>query len=350
MTTAAKPAKTSTHRFVEEMQAGEQISDDVFLVVQKDLRTTTNGSLYIHLVLADRTGQILGRIWSATQSMYEQISEGSFVRVRGRVESYKGNAQFIVEGLRPADPAQIELADFLPRTRHDIEEMWNRVVAILRTVKNPHLLALVKHFVKDEQIVAAFQRAPAAIHNHHAYLGGLLEHTLSVLELAVRLLGRNDASDSHYPEVSRDLVLVGVFLHDIGKAAELCYETNFAYTNSGQLVGHITQAAIWIDQKAAAVEQEAGHPFPADLQSVLTHIVLAHHGAYEFGSPKLPACPEAFLVHYLDNIDAKVHMCLTAMNAAKNADSDWSDYIKALETRVFRKDVMGIRDGSSGRG
>lgn len=349
MTTTAKPAKTSTHRFVEEMQAGEQISDDVFLVVQKDLRTASNGSLYIHLVLADRTGQILGRIWSATQTMYEQVSEGGFVRVRGRVESYKGNPQFIVEGLRPADPAQIELSDFLPRTKHDVEEMWGRVVAILRTVKSPHLLALVKHFVKDEKIVAAFKKAPAAIHNHHAYLGGLLEHTLSVLELATRILGKTDAADSHYSEVSRDLVLVGVLLHDIGKATELSYETNFSYSNCGQLVGHITQAAIWIDQKAAEVEQETGRPFPPDLQNVLTHIVLSHHGVYEFGSPKLPSCPEAFLVHYLDNIDAKVHMCLVAINAAKNADSDWTDYIKALETRVFRKDVLDIRGGAAAK-
>lgn len=343
MPTTTKAPKTSSHRFIDQLQPGEQVAEDVFLISQKDLRTTSNGSLYIHLVLSDRTGQILGRIWNATQQQYEGITEGGFTLVRGRVESYKGSLQFIVDALRPADVKQLQLSDFLPQTKRDIEEMWQRVLAILRTIRNPHLLALIKQFVEDERIVAGFKRSPAAIHNHHAYIGGLLEHTLNVLELATRVLGKTDASDSQYPQISRDLVLVGVFLHDIGKATELTYDTNFTYSNTGQLVGHLVQAAIWIDQKAADVEQEAGQPFPPDLQAMLTHIVLAHHGAYEFGSPKLPACPEAFVVHYLDNIDAKVHMALDAIRQARNADSDWTEFTRSLNTRVFKKDVMGVR-------
>ena len=343
MATGSKAAAVSSHRFIEDLQAGEIISDDVFLVSQKDLRTTTNGGLYIHLVLADRTGQILGRLWNATQQQYEAITDGGFVRVRGRVESYKGSPQFIIDALRPADPAQIELADFMPQTTCDIEKMWEQALGTLRTIKHPSLLALIKQFVKDPKIVEGFKKSPAAVHNHHAYLGGLLEHTLSVLVLATRILGKADDSDSQYPEVSRDLVLAGVFLHDIGKAAELTYDTNFTYSNAGQLVGHIVQAAIWIDQKVAEVEQETKQPFPADLQNLLTHIVLAHHGTYEFGSPKLPSCPEAVIVHYLDNIDAKIHMTLEAIRIARNAESDWTEYSKPLETRVFKKDVMGIR-------
>ena len=135
-------------------------------------------------------------------------------------------------------------------------------------------------------------------------------------------------------------MLAGIFLHDIGKTAELSAETSFAYTNSGQLIGHITQAAIWIDRKCADVEQATGKPFPEDVQNVLTHIVLAHHGSYEFGSPRLPACPEAFVVHYLDNIDAKLNMCFTAMGEARNAESDWTEYVKPLETRIFRKAIF----------
>jgi 3'-5' exoribonuclease len=343
MPTATKAAGPAPHKFIDSLQPGETLSDQVFLISKKDLRTTTNGSLYIHLVLMDRTGQLLGRIWNATQQQYELITEGGFLRVRGRTESYKGSMQFIIDGLRPADPGSFDQADFIPRTKFDVDEMWGRVLAILRTVKNAHLLALVKEFVKDETIVAGYLRAPAAVQNHHAYIGGLLEHTLSVLELATRVFGKTDESDSHYPQVSRDLVLVGIFLHDIGKTAELTADTNFAYTNAGQLVGHITQAAVWIDRKCAEVEQATGKPFPEDLQNVLTHIVLSHHGAYEFGSPRLPACPEAFVVHYLDNIDAKVQMCLTAMGETKSADSDWSEWVKPLETRVFRKDVMGVR-------
>jgi len=343
MPTATKPPSVSSHRFIESMQPGEQISDDVFLVSKKDLRTTTNGGLYIHMVFMDRTGQLLARVWNATQEQYDAIPEGGFLRVRGRTESYKGNLQFIVDGMRAAEAAQVNVADFIPRTDRDIDEMWDKLLAILRTIRHPSLLALIKEFVKDDSIVASYKKAPAAVQNHHAYIGGLLEHTLSVLELATRILGKVDDSDSHYPEVSRDLVLAGIFLHDIGKTAELTYDTSFAYTNSGQLIGHITQAAVWIDRKAGEVEQQTGKPFPEDLQNLLTHIVLSHHGHYEFGSPRLPACPEAWMVHYLDNIDAKVNMALSAIADAKNAESDWTEWVKPLDTRVFRKDVMGIR-------
>lgn len=327
-------------RFIDQLQPGEQILDQVFLINQKDLRTTANGSLYIHLVLADRTGQLLARIWSATQQQYDTIPEGGFLRLRGRTESYKGALQFIVDGLRPAEAGQYDPADFVPCTNLDVDEMWEQLLGILRTIKNPDLLALISAFVKDQAIAAGFKKAPAAVQLHHAYLGGLLEHTLNVLQLATRIFGKTDGSDSQYPKVNRDLVLAGVFLHDIGKIAELSCETSFAYTNAGQLVGHITQAAIWIDQKIGDAEQQTGRRFPQDLQDLLTHIVLAHHGSYEFGSPRLPACPEAIVVHYLDNIDAKLHMFLSGIESAKNADSDWTQYIKSLETRIFKKDVF----------
>jgi 3'-5' exoribonuclease len=343
MAASSKASDAFAHKFIEDLQPGEMIADQVFLISKKDLRTTTNGGLYIHLVLMDRTGQLLGRVWSATQQQYDAIPEGGFLRVRGRTESYKGSLQFIVDAMRSAETGTFDIGDFIPRTKYDIEEMWNRMLAVLRTVKDPSLLALVKEFVKDEAMVAAYKRAPAAVQNHHAFIGGLLEHSLSVIELATRILGKNDDSDSHYPHISRDLVLVGIFLHDIGKTAELTADTNFSYTTAGQLIGHIGQAAIWIDRKCAEVEQATGKPFPEDIQNVLTHIILSHHGAYAYGSPRLPACPEAFVVHHLDNIDAKVNMSLTAIADARNADSEWSEYVKPLETRIFKKDVMGVR-------
>ncbi|HVP12524.1 MAG TPA: HD domain-containing protein [Phycisphaerae bacterium] len=349
MAPLAKPTDAKARRYINQLQPGELIQDQVFLIHQKDLRTTANGSLYIHLVIADRSGQMLARIWNATQQQYESVPEGGHLRLRGRVESYKGTSQFIVDGLRAAEPGQFDPADFVPCTQRDVDEMWNRVLAILRTVKNPHLLGLISAFVKDEVIAAGFRKAPAAVQLHHAFIGGLLEHTLNVLELAARIFGETDDSKSLYPKVSRDLVLVGIFLHDIGKTAELSYDTNFAYTTAGQLVGHITQAAIWIDQKVGDAERQTGKRFPPDLQDLVTHIVLAHHGTHEFGSPRLPACPEAIVVHYLDNIDAKIHMFLSGIEGAKNADSDWTEYIKSLETRVFKKDVLnGTPDQPAG--
>lgn len=331
---------TASRRFIADLQPGEQVADQVFMIAKKDLRTTTNGGLYIHLVLADRTGQLLGRIWSATQQQYDSIPEGGFLRIRGRTESYKGALQFIVDGMKPVQPNEYDLGDFVARTPYDVDEMWERTLAILRTIKNPHVLGLIKAFVKDDGIVAGFKKAPAAVANHHAYLGGLLEHTVSLLELATRIFGRSDDKDNLYPEVSRDLVLAGIFLHDIGKTVELTYDTNLTYTTSGQLVGHIVQAAIWIDRKVVEVEDETGKPFPKDIQDVITHIVLSHHGQYEFGAPKLPSCPEAIVIHYLDNIDAKLHMALSAIRNARNADSDWTEWVKALETRIYKQNVL----------
>lgn len=336
-----KSTEPSPRRFIDQLQPGEQVPDQVFLIAKKDLRTTTNGGLYIHLVLADRTGQLLGRVWSATQAQYDTIPEGGFLRIRGRTESYKGALQFIVDGMKPAQKNEVEVGDFIPSTAYDVDKMWARMLEILRTVKHPSLLALIKQFVKDEGIVSGYKKAPAAVANHHAFVGGLLEHTLSLMEMATRILGATDDKNSHYPQVSRDLVLTGLFLHDIGKTVELTYDTNFTYTSPGQLVGHIVQATIWIDRKAAEVEDETGKPFPADLQNVLTHIVLSHHGQYEYGSPKLPACPEAILIHYLDNIDAKLNMAFSAIRDARNAESDWTEWVKPLETRIYKKDVLG---------
>lgn len=343
MAIARSAAKQKDRRFINQLEPGETLEDAVFMVSQKDLRTTTNGSLYVHMVFSDRTGQVVARIWQASQAQFDAIEAGGFLGIRGRVESYKGNLQVIVDALRPVKPTEIDVSNFLPHTRHDVEKMWERVLEVLRTVENADLRAVIKQFVNDEAIVAAFKKAPAAVQNHHAYIGGLLEHTLSLLELATRIFGEKNAANSHYPEVSRDLILAGLFLHDIGKIAELAYETNFIYTTEGQLVGHITQAALWIDRKIADMERESGKKFPEELRNVLLHIILSHHGSYEFGSPKLPACPEAIAIHYLDNIDAKLHMALNEIANAKDEDSDWTQFHRALETRVYKKDIMGCR-------
>ncbi len=323
-------------RFINEMQAGERCEDQVFLISSKDLRQTTNGSLYIHAVLADRTGQMLGRIWQASEAIYATIPEGGFLRVKGRTESYKGALQFIIEATRPVDPATVDLADFLPRTEHDVEAMWEKVKAILRQIKDPNVLALIKQFVTDEKLVAALKTAPAATQMHHAYIGGLLEHTLSLLELALVVIPR-------YPKVSLDLVLAGLFLHDLGKTAELCYDTNFKYTDQGQLIGHIVQSAIWIEQKAAGAAKELGKPFPDEIKWSLQHIVLAHHGTHEFGSPKLPATPEAIAIHHLDNLDAKLNQFMREIENDSDPNSSWTQYQRSLETKIYKKDVMGIR-------
>jgi len=323
-------------RSITDLKAGERIEDEVFLIRSKDLRTTTQGGLYIHAVLMDRTGQLVARAWQATEEMFHSMPEGGFMRFKGRTENYKGNMQFIIDAVRPAEPGSFEFADFLPVTKNDINKMWKRVVEILRGIKNPDLAALVQEFVADEELMTRFRKAPAAATMHHAYIGGLLEHTLSLLDVALVVIPL-------YPKLSLDLVLAGMFLHDIGKSSELSYETAIGYTDDGQLLGHIVQAVTWIDKKADAMVKRTGRPFPERLRWMLEHIILSHHGRYEFGSPKLPAIPEAVAIHHLDNLDAKVHMFLAEIENDRDPASHWTNFNKALETKVFKPDVMGTR-------
>lgn len=324
MSTAA-----ATRRNIMTLQPGDRVDDEVYRVAVKELRTTTTGGLYIHAILADGTGEILARMWSASQALFDSMPEGGLLHFRGRVESYRGMRQFIIDGMRVVEAGTVRPIDFLPHTTFDVAVMWARVKEILRGVGDPNLLALVARFVRDEEFTARFQQAPAARHNHHAFVGGLLEHTLNLLELALLIVPR-------YPNVSLDLVLTGIFLHDAGKIAEMNYETNFDYTTEGLLVGHIVLAVVWVHERAREIERESGRPFPNDLLNVLKHIILAHHGKYEFGSPKLPAVPEAVIVHHLDNLDAKVNMMLHDIAVDPDAASDWTAYNKAIESRVFK--------------
>lgn len=323
--------KTDQHLDIAGLRAGERVDDEIYLVMQKDLRTTANGGMYIHAVLADRTGQIVARLWNATQELYDSMRSDGLLRFRGRVESYKGKPQFIIDGLRSVAPGEVDASAFLPETAHDVEAMWARVLELMRTIQNRDLLALVGCFLNDAVFVEAFKKAPAARGNHHAYLGGLLEHTLNLLEAAELLLPR-------YPRLSRDLVLAGILLHDAGKTVELSCDTSFNYTDAGQLVGHIVQAATWIQLRAADLERESGQPFPQDLLTALTHLIVSHHGKYEYGSPRLPATGEAFFVHHLDNLDAKLNMVFNAIDKDPDKESRWTQWFPALETRVYKHD------------
>ena len=307
---------------------GENL-DQVFLVRDKNLRTAKTGDLYIVCTLCDKTGSIPARLWQATESIYNGIPAEGFLHVKGRTEEYRGTLQFVIDACRPYPPEKVDLADYLAATEHDVEKMWDQLLGILRDIKNKHLRLLIKEFVEDRPLAAAYKRAPAAMQMHHPFLGGLLEHTLNVARSAKLLLPL-------YPALSADLVLTGVFLHDIGKVAELSAETAIKYTYRGQLVGHITIAAIWVAEKAAAVAEQTGEPFPDTLVNLLQHIILSHHGVHEYGSPKLPACPEAFFVHYLDNLDAKMYMTTSAIDNDPDPKADFTSRVHALETRIYK--------------
>jgi 3'-5' exoribonuclease len=323
-------------RLIADLKPGEQIEDQVFLVRSKDLRQTTQGSLYIHAVLTDRSGEVPARAWQATEAMFNALPDGGFISLKGRTESYKGSLQFIIDAIRPVETNNIEMSDFLRQTSRDVDAMWARVREILGGIRHPDLSALIKEFLADEPLMERFRTAPAAAVLHHAYLGGLLEHTLNVLELALRVIPL-------YPRLSMDLVLAGLFLHDLMKADEMTCSAAIAYTEEGQLLGHLVQGAIGIELKARQLGAQRGEAFPDRLKWALQHIVVSHHGRYEFGSPKLPAIPEAVAVHYLDNLDAKVGMFLAEIDNNRDASSVWTAYNRALETKVYKPDVMGTR-------
>lgn len=318
--------------YLRDAQPGDLL-DDVFVFNNKQIATTTSGKFYIKAFVADKTTQVTARMWNATQDLFRALPESGFVHVRGRVENYQGNLQIILDNLRPPAEGSYDVGDLLPCTKKDIGVMFARVGELCGTLQNRGLSAIVRAFLDDERLMADFRRAPAAMSFHHAYIGGLLEHTLNAMEVV-------NAVAPLYPHLNRDLVLAGVFLHDLAKTWELKYETAFGYTDGGQLVGHIVKIALWIEDKARAAEAETGVAIPRQLIDVLQHIVLSHHGELQFGAAKVPATPEAIAVHEIENMDAKLTMALSATrDPDANADSDWTEYQKAFGVKMYRPDV-----------
>lgn len=321
-------------RSVELLADGESV-DEVYLVTEKQLRTNRQGNPFLQVALRDRTGAISARMWNANEHLFRTFEEGDFLRVKGKVQLYQGSLQMLFSSFERVDRSLVTLGDFLPQTEHDIGRLYEKFHTILRKVADMHLRALIECFLTDEAFVGGFCKAPAGIRNHHAYIGGLLEHVVSLLEAADRLLPL-------YPELNRDLLLMGVFLHDIGKVRELSYERVFGYTDEGQLVGHIVIGVEMLDEKVAQVPKLTGEPFPAELLLRLKHMILSHHGTYEFGSPRLPMTPEAVALHHLDNLDAKVHSFTRDIRDDRQGPSAWTPYSHSLQRRLFK----GMREGS----
>jgi len=317
------------HKFINKIEPGEVI-DGIYMVKEPILRSTTRGDLYIAMFLCDRTGQLNGRMWQATEVIYKALPKPGLIHIQGRSELYQNNLQIVVNSVSVVDASKIDLQDFLARTDKDTDQMFEEVKKIVGRIKNPQLKALVGEILADAELMEKFRNSPAAVKIHHDYLGGLLEHTHNMLRVAMAILPL-------YPQVQADLVLVGIFLHDIGKTEELSYEMAFSYTDSGQLIGHIAQTLLMINKKADALKAK-GAPIDKQILDTLGHIILSHHGEYEFGSPKLPATPEAFMVYYIDDLDAKVSQVTTAIEN-EPGESDWTAWKSALQTRLYRKRI-----------
>jgi 3'-5' exoribonuclease len=326
-------------RFVQLLADGEAI-DEVFLVTEKQLRANKKGDLYIQLELRDRTGAIGARMWNVGEPLFRTFDEGDFLRIKGKVQLFQGNLQMILNQLDRIPVEQVVLPDFLPQTEQDVGKLLERLRGFMLRLGNPHLRALAECFLMDEAFVNDFCQVPAGVRNHHAYLGGLLEHVVTLLDAADRLTPL-------YPEVDRDVLLAGIFLHDVGKVRELSYGRVFSYTDEGQLLGHLVIGVEMLTEKAARVPDLTGEPFPPELMLRLKHMILSHHGSYEFGSPKLPMTPEAIALHYLDNLDAKIHSFTRDIREDRNQTSAWTAFNQALQRRLFKGGVEGVNGTAS---
>lgn len=299
----------------------------VLLALEAAFKVSTKGSEYLEVRLGDASGDLKGFLWDvrAVEGDLARVAPDAFLWVKGTASAYNGRLQLRLDKVKAVgDDEAGDLGRFFPASGRPVPDMLAELDAHLAAVRDPWLRQLLTAlFVSDEALRAAFSRAPAAKSMHHAYLGGLLEHTLSVVGLAHR------ACD-HYPALNRDLVIAGVLLHDVGKTAELSYARGFGYTDVGNLLGHISLQAQWI-QKAA----EGIPGFPEELRIQLLHIVLAHHGRLEYGSPVVPKTPEALLVHYLDDLDGKLESMFRALGADQDTGK-WSPYNRALDRMIYR--------------
>jgi 3'-5' exoribonuclease len=313
---------------VDDLRSGKA-NAGLFLVQSKDIREGKTGRKYMSLSLADRTGDIDARVWDNVESYSALFERDDIIRVEGEVQEYQGKTQLIVHRIRKAEEAEIDLQDFLPASRRDRGEMWAELLAIVALIGNPHLKALLEAVLGDERIATAFRTAPAAKTVHHAWLGGLLEHVLSLCGLARR--AAEHYAGQGYP-IDADLLLTGTILHDLGKTEELYYERSFGYSTAGQLLGHIVIGTRMIEEKLRTLPE-----FPPKLRMLLEHMILSHHGQLEFGSPKLPQFLEALLLAQIDNLDSKMATMLGSIGREREPGSDWTGYNPAIERQVLDK-------------
>jgi 3'-5' exoribonuclease len=317
--------------FVSELEPNRVITTS-FLVHSKEIRQKKSGEFYLSMLLADRTGELDAKMWDNVSEALESFDRDDFVKVKGLIQIFHNRPQLTIHKVRRMDDSEIEFADYFPSSKRDPEEMWRELRAIVAGFSNPHLKALLEAMLADSDVALRYRRAPAAKHIHHAFLGGLIEHVLSLCTLA-------NLVAPHYPAVDRDLLLTGVVLHDIGKIYELNYERGFSYSNDGQLIGHIAIALRMMADRLRALPD-----FPPRLRTLVEHMILSHHGRLEFGSPKVPQFPEALLLHYLDDLDSKMECMRAIVQNDRQLDGCFTGYSASLERTVLKMDRYWAED------
>lgn len=321
---------------IRDMGPSQYISG-TYAIANAQLGRTKHDKPYLKCLISDRTGELPARMWSIEVEAFRRLPTDGFVYLEGETQPYQGELQLILQRVDPADLTPEQMQELLPCAERPPEEMFAELEALLGTLTHPAMRALARVYLEDEALMRAFRLCPAAKSMHHAYLGGLLEHTLTLVRLADRVCPL-------YPAINRDVVMMGLFLHDLGKTRELVYDRAFAYTDRGELIGHIVEGAIMLHDRAQQVMRATGQRLPRHAVTVLQHIILSHHGTPEFGAARTPATPEAILVSLLDNLDAKTVMVLAATRPARaplELGGNFTERHWAFDTRLFRPDPLG---------
>ena len=311
--------------FIKDFKEGQSIID-YFLVNSKKILTTKNGNKYMSLVFQDKTGLIDGKIWDEKEYEERNITSNDFVKIEADVKTYQDNLQLNVKRIKKIGTEEVDISDFIPHSAQDTNQMLKELREISKEVKNPYLLELLDKFFEDEEFKKKFRQSPAAKQIHHVYIGGLLEHTLSVVKICSFL------AKKHYSNINFDLLITGTILHDIGKIYELSHPPAIDYTSEGRLLGHILLGFKIIQDKINSIPN-----FPENLQMLLQHLIISHHGQYEWGSPKLPQTIEAIILHYIDDLDAKLNSIKQLMNLEINSEDSWTAYHKTLGRKIYKE-------------
>lgn len=319
-----------TRTFVNKLTDGQNI-DEVFLASEKQLRPNRQGNLYLQVRLSDKTGSVTSMLWNANQGHFDAFDNGDFVQIDGTAQLYNGGMQVIAKNVKKVPTESVEETDFITLSEGLVEKLAGRMSEMLLAIRNVHLRRLAEQYLNDEAFMRNFKRAPAGIKNHHAYHGGLVDHVVSLMELA-QFVG------NQYDRLDGDLLLMGAFLHDSGKISELSYERDLGYRDDGQMIGHMVMG-VEILQSMIDKLEAVSDPFPENLKIQLKHLILSHHGHLEFGSPVLPMTLEAIALHQIDNLDARMHNITQLIDEDANPASPWTTYQPSLNRKIYKGPV-----------
>ncbi len=305
-----------------------------FQAADKQLRVNRQGGKYILLKLSDRSGTIAGMMWNADEAVFDRFDRGDFIFCHGRTQVHNGALQVIITQIERMDSHEVSVDEFERFDAGQADRQLARLRELLSTLSQPFLSRLTDCYFNDASFVERFRVSAAAVSNHHAYPGGLLDHTLNMMELA-RLIG------ARYGELDTELLMMGAFLHDLGKTEELKSGGEISYTDRGQLLGHIVIGIQMLDEKIRQVEGESGETFPIQLRQQLEHLVVSHHGSQEYGSPKIPVTLEAVALHHIDNLDAKLGTYTSVIEQDVAADGNWTNYTPSIGRKLWKGGSRG---------